>query len=95
MAINCNLCGFRSNEVKPIAGIAEFGKKFSLLIATKEDLSRDVLKSDTSKLSIPELQIDTDWGTLGGRFTTVEGVLTLIRDEVCFVFQPKLVLILK
>ena len=82
MAINCSLCGYRSNEVKSIAGIAEQGKKFSLLIETEEDLSRDVLKSDTARVAMPELEVDTDSGSLGGRFTTVEGLLSLIRDEV-------------
>ncbi|EUB55621.1 Zinc finger protein ZPR1 [Echinococcus granulosus] len=81
MAINCSLCGYRSNEVKSIAGIAERGKQFRLLIATEEDLSRDILKSDTASVALPELGIDSEPGTLGGRFTTVEGLLRLIKDQ--------------
>ncbi|VDD81416.1 unnamed protein product [Mesocestoides corti] len=81
MAITCDLCGYRSNEVKSFAGIREKGKRFRLLIADKSDLSRDILKSDTASVSIPELQIDTLPGTLGGRFTTVEGLLVLMKDE--------------
>ncbi|VDM36229.1 unnamed protein product [Hydatigera taeniaeformis] len=82
MAINCSLCGYRSNEVKSIAGIAERGKQFRLLIATEEDLSRDILKSDTASVALPELGIDSEPGTLGGHFTTIEGLLVLIRDKV-------------
>lgn len=90
MAINCSLCGYRSNEVKSIAGIAERGKKFRLLIATEEDLSRDILKSDTASVALPELGIDSEPGTLGGHFTTVEGLLGLMRDKAC---TPVLLLI--
>ncbi len=82
MAINCGLCGYRDNEVKSVAGIADKGKKFSLLIENEEDLSRDVLKSDTARFCIPELEIDMEAGTLGGRFTTVEGLLITLRDQV-------------
>ncbi|VDK32231.1 unnamed protein product [Taenia asiatica] len=81
MAINCSLCGYRSNEVKSIAGIAERGKQFRLLIAAEEDLSRDILKSDTASVALPELGIDSEPGTLGGHFTTIEGLLGLIRDK--------------
>ncbi|KAL5111788.1 Zinc finger protein ZPR1 [Taenia crassiceps] len=82
MAINCSFCGYRSNEVKSIAGIAERGKQFRLLIATQEDLSRDILKSDTASVALPELGIDSEPGTLGGHFTTIEGLLGLIRDKL-------------
>lgn len=82
MSINCSLCGFRNNEVKSVAGIADYGKRFTLLIADEEDMSRDLLKSDSARVSLPELELDTMSGTLGGRFTTVEGILGLIKDQV-------------
>lgn len=87
MSINCSLCGYRNNEVKSVAGISDHGKRFTLFIADIEDMSRDVLKSDTARVAIPELEFDTVAGTLGGRFTTVEGLLGLIRDQVRTPFQ--------
>lgn len=45
-------------------------------------MSRDVLKSDTCSLLLPELDIETGAGALSGRFTTVEGLLTACRDQL-------------
>jgi zinc finger protein len=40
-----------------------------------EDLKRDLFKSETAGISIPELELELAHGTLGGVYTTVEGVL--------------------
>ena len=40
------------------------------------------LQSDTASLSVPELQFDVECGTLGGCFTTVEGLLVQARDQL-------------
>lgn len=45
-------------------------------------MSRDILKSETCGLSIPEAELELTSGTLGGRFTTVEGLLKQIHDEL-------------
>jgi zinc finger protein len=47
-----------------------------------EDLSRDILKSESCALSSPELNLSVTPGTMGGRFTTVEGLLTQVRDDL-------------
>ncbi|KAL5019450.1 hypothetical protein ScPMuIL_002342 [Solemya velum] len=82
MATVCEVCGNRENEVKGGAGIAEKGTKISLNITDRSDMSRDVLKSDTCSISIPEFDFDTEMGTLGGKFTTVEGLLENIIDQL-------------
>ncbi|VDO09492.1 unnamed protein product [Brugia timori] len=46
------------------------------------DLARDVLKSDTCSMSIPELDLEVGFGALSGRFTTVEGLLVATRDQL-------------
>ncbi|KAJ2819062.1 nucleolar zinc-finger protein, partial [Coemansia erecta] len=48
----------------------------------KDDLSRDILKSETSAFNIPELDLDMIAGTLGGRFTTIEGLLRQVHEEL-------------
>jgi zinc finger protein len=53
-----------------------------LTVVGAEDLQRDILKSESCVLSAPELQLEVQPGTLGGRFTTVEGLLTQIRDDL-------------
>ncbi|WVO16190.1 hypothetical protein L204_103861 [Cryptococcus depauperatus] len=82
MASNCSACGYRDNEVKSGGSIAPKGKKITLKVEDEEDLSRDMLKSDTAGLSIPEIDLVLQPGTLGGRFTTLEGILTEIYTEL-------------
>ncbi len=40
------------------------------------------IQSETCGLRIPELELETEHGTLGGKFTTVEGLLGDIRDQL-------------
>ncbi|KAL9558399.1 hypothetical protein MBANPS3_000942 [Mucor bainieri] len=82
MATNCEQCGYKSNEVKAGGPISEKGKRITLKITDAEDLSRDILKSETCGLSIPEINLELTQGTLGGRFTTVEGLLRQVHTEL-------------
>jgi zinc finger protein len=82
MATNCDACGNRTNEVKSGSGINEKGVKITLRITDLIDLSRDVLKSETCSLSIPELDFEVGAGTLGGKFTTLEGLLVAMKDQL-------------
>ena len=48
----------------------------------EDDLTRDLLKSETCALNCPELNLDLTPGTLGGRFTTLEGLLSQVHDDL-------------
>lgn len=82
MATNCDACGHRTNEVKSGSGISEKGVKITLNITDAIDMSRDVLKSETCSMSIPELDFEVGSGTLGGKFTTLEGLLSAMKDQL-------------
>ncbi|GAV26836.1 hypothetical protein PMKS-000292 [Pichia membranifaciens] len=82
MSTVCDHCGYKSNEVKTGGEIPDHGTKISLYCDDPEDLARDILKSETCGMSIPELNLDLTPGTLGGRFTTIEGLLRQVRDEL-------------
>ncbi|KAI7871365.1 ZPR1 zinc-finger domain-containing protein [Mucor mucedo] len=82
MATNCESCGYKSNEVKAGGAISDKGKRITLKMTEAEDLSRDILKSETCGLSIPEINLELTHGTLGGRFTTVEGLLRQVHTEL-------------
>jgi zinc finger protein len=58
------------------------GRRITVVVDTKEDLSRDILKAESCAMSCPELNLSVEPGTLGGRFTTVEGILTQVRDDL-------------
>ena len=47
-----------------------------------QDLKRDLFKSDTCSVEIPELELELDYGTLGGVYTTVEGLIEKIYDHL-------------
>lgn len=82
MNTSCDDCGYKSNDVKTGGEIPEKGKKVTLRVTKPEDLARDILKSESCELECPELSLSVNPGTLGGRFTTVEGLLTQVRDDL-------------
>lgn len=81
-ALNCENCGYRDNDVKTGGEVPEFGKRITLQVKDPEDLRRDLLKSESCAMYVPECQVQVETGTMGGRFTTVEGILTQIRDDL-------------
>ncbi|CAI2166999.1 859_t:CDS:2 [Funneliformis geosporum] len=62
-----------SNEVKSNGDISPFGKKFPLKIVDLEDMS---------SLIIPEVELELMAVTLGCQFTTIEGLLKQIHDDL-------------
>ncbi|KAK6345873.1 nucleolar zinc-finger protein [Orbilia blumenaviensis] len=82
MSTVCDHCGYKSNEVKTGGAVPSRGRRITLKVQEPEDLARDILKSETCALSIPEIKLDLTPGTLGGRFTTLEGLLTQVYEEL-------------
>ena len=82
MSTVCHDCGYRSNDVKSGGEIPELGERITLKVIDETDLARDILKSETCALECPELGLSVNPGTLGGRFTTVEGLFTQVRDDL-------------
>lgn len=78
----CDKCGFKTAEVKGGGGFSDKATKLVLRKQNVRDLCRDVFKSETAKITIPELEFETDTGSMGGMFTTVEGILTKIYDNL-------------
>lgn len=87
MAFTCKECGFRTNEVKGGGGVPTFGTEVILTVQGSDDLSRDLLKSDTAMVAIPELELELDHGTLGTQtFTSFRALLwaaVLINTNRC------------
>lgn len=83
MATNCDACGLKTNEVKSGGGVEEQGVKIIVKVHNREDFSRDVLKSETCNVYIPELDCDVGSAAVGGRFTTVEGLMNSLKEVLC------------
>lgn len=79
MATNCDSCGHRTNEVKSGGATEELGTKITLHVTDASDMTRDVLKSETCAVLIPELEFELGMAALGGKFTTLEGLLKDIK----------------
>ncbi|KAL7089665.1 hypothetical protein ACP275_13G198100 [Erythranthe tilingii] len=82
MASTCDACGYRNSEVKAGGPIPDKGKKITVHVKNFKDLSRDVIKSDTACVEIPELELELGSGTLGGLVTTVEGLISNIGESL-------------
>ncbi|KAL7602310.1 hypothetical protein Lser_V15G22238 [Lactuca serriola] len=82
MASTCDACGYRNSELKAGGAIPAKGKKVTLIVRNVNDLSRDVIKSDTASVKIPEIDLELAGGTLGGLVTTVEGLVTKINESL-------------
>lgn len=80
MATNCDACGTRTNEIKSGAGIEDKGVRITLNVQTDEDLKREVVRSDTCNVEIPELHLQLH-SSGSGRYTTIQGLgLNMIDD---------------
>ena len=82
MATVCEVCGAKTNEVKAGGGIEPLGKKLSLRITDPTDMSRDVLKSETCSIAIPELEFEMGGQAIGSRFTTIEGLMNNVMENI-------------
>jgi zinc finger protein len=78
----CDSCGYLSNEVKSGGEISPKGIHITLTIRDEEDLNRDILKSDSCNFCIPSIGLEVTHGSLGGKFTTIEGILLEIHQDL-------------
>ncbi|KAK9707598.1 nucleolar zinc-finger protein, variant 2 [Basidiobolus ranarum] len=82
MSTVCERCGYKNNEVKPSGSIAAHGKLITLSVKNSSDLSREVIKSDSCKIRIPELQFESILSP--GKYTTIEGLLLDFKSHTPF-----------
>jgi zinc finger protein len=82
MSSCCDSCGYRNSELKAGGCIPAKGKKVTVTVKNIKDLSRDVIKSDTAAVTIPEIELELGSGTLGGLVSTIEGLITKISENL-------------
>ncbi|XP_036848620.2 zinc finger protein ZPR1 isoform X2 [Manis javanica] len=83
---NCPECNAPAQTnmklVKSGGAVEPLGTRITLHITDPSDMTRDLLKSETCSVEIPELEFELGMAVLGGKFTTLEGLLKDIRDLV-------------
>lgn len=67
--------------------MSEKGIKITLHFENEEDLKRDLFLSSTARIMIPEIELETSTGTLGGTYTTVEGILEKVHHFLSLKFS--------
>ena len=82
MSMVCDECGYRSNEIKGGGGVPKYGTKITLAVDSVEDLAREVLKSDTAGVGIPEIELILEEGGLDGLYSTVEGLIKRMHERL-------------
>jgi len=82
MCFKCDACGNKSTEIKQGGGMSEKATKMTFAVTEEVDLNRDVFKSDTALLCIPEIDLELMPGTLGSMYTTVEGLLVKTLEHL-------------
>ncbi|XP_954390.1 zinc-finger protein zpr1, putative [Theileria annulata] len=82
MSFVCDNCNYRTNELKPGGGIKEYGKVWHLKINSVDDIKRDIILSNTCEISINELELTISPGSLSSLFTTIEGLINKIIENL-------------
>ena len=80
MSFSCPHCGFKNSEIQSAGVMQEKGSRYTLKIETKNDLNRQVIKSDYCSCKFVELDIEIP--AKRGQFTNVEGLLTQIKEDL-------------
>lgn len=75
MSFNCEQCAYHNAEVLVGGAVSPKSRTITLHCDSQADLNREVLKSETASIKIPECELEVNQGTLGGKFTTIEGLL--------------------
>eukprot|EP00002_Diphylleia_rotans_P013348 TRINITY_DN2608_c0_g1_i1.p1 TRINITY_DN2608_c0_g1~~TRINITY_DN2608_c0_g1_i1.p1 ORF type:complete len:489 (-),score=114.03 TRINITY_DN2608_c0_g1_i1:144-1610(-) len=82
MSFTCDFCGFKTNDIKPGGATSDKGLTITLKVSEAKDMERDILKSDTASIEVPEIGLELASGTLGGKLTTVEGILQSAKEQL-------------
>lgn len=80
MSFSCEHCGSSNNEIQSGGQIQEKGIRITLKVNSEADLNRQVVKSDSTAVHIPEVQLEIPaFSQKGGEF---------IWNEVVALFCP-------
>lgn len=69
LATNCKNCGRQTNEVTSERAVEPLGTRITLRITDPSDMTRDLLKSETCSVEIPELTFELSMAVFGSMFT--------------------------
>uniref|UniRef100_A0A671N8B7 ZPR1 zinc finger n=1 Tax=Sinocyclocheilus anshuiensis TaxID=1608454 RepID=A0A671N8B7_9TELE len=74
-SFTCPHCNWTNTEIQSAGRIQEQGVLYTLQVKTKEDMNREVVKSDSASTRIPQLDFEIPAFTQNGSLSTIEGLL--------------------
>ncbi|MES1921089.1 nucleolar zinc-finger protein, partial [Bonamia ostreae] len=90
MSTNCDHCGNRTSDLQGSSYIHEKGKEINLKMTTAEDLKREVVRTDSTVVSIPEIEFVSYQGPNIGEITTTEGLLIKFKEQIESIYKREL-----
>ncbi len=78
----CMLCGDKTRAIKTGSEISPKGKKITLAVKSLLDLELEIIKSETCSITVPEIDLELTRGTLGTQFTTIQGLLNMVLNDL-------------
>jgi zinc finger protein len=80
MSFECSNCGFKNAEVQSAGEIQPQGHKYKFRVEQKQDLSRQIVKSDTCVFRVEDVDLEAPPGR--GQLTNVEGLLAGVQEDL-------------
>jgi len=80
---SCAQC--KAQQVRVIVGESKSQltpTRITVSVSRVMDIERDVVKSEFARVEIPEIGLELSEGTLGGKYTTIKGLLKDIVEDI-------------
>ncbi|CAJ0760175.1 21826_t:CDS:2, partial [Entrophospora sp. SA101] len=77
-----NHCGLRNNETQFAGPIPEKGCSYTCTVETKQDLDRQLVKSETCIIKLLEIDLEMPSTNQSGKLCTIEGIITNIIEDL-------------
>ncbi|KAM9114036.1 zinc finger protein ZPR1 isoform 2-T2 [Pangshura tecta] len=74
-SFTCSSCAWSNTEIQSVGRIQEQGVRYTLAVTARQDMNREVVKTDCATARIPELDFEIPAFSQKGALTTIEGII--------------------
>ncbi|KAL9825987.1 LOW QUALITY PROTEIN: zinc finger protein ZPR1 [Geothlypis trichas] len=74
-SFSCPSCSWSNTEIQAAGRIQEQGVRYTLAVTSRQDMNREVVKTDCASARIPELDFEVPAFSQKGVLTTIEGII--------------------
>ncbi|XP_008163773.1 zinc finger protein ZPR1 isoform X2 [Chrysemys picta bellii] len=74
-SFTCGSCAWSNTEIQSVGRIQEQGVRYTLAATARQDMNREVVKTDCATARIPELDFEIPAFSQKGALTTIEGII--------------------